>query len=236
MFANGHHIFATLASAPLESRAAACLPSLLSTCMANWLRSATSAASTSSSPPIAAAVALVAIHTVVHISVDVLVVEIVRVITPMAAGALENRVVIRIRVAGCTNSIRVAMVDRKLRVLRVIERGVQPVGGAMAVLARGREELGLCGMSRIRRVVVVGLVAADARRWQRSVVAVDVAVDARPRWNGMRSGQRERRFVVIEGRVRPLDRVMAELARRREARVRHWAVRIVEIGLMARYA
>lgn len=36
MFANGHHIFATLASAPLESRAAACLLTIPSTCMANW--------------------------------------------------------------------------------------------------------------------------------------------------------------------------------------------------------
>src|SRR5271157_4374756 len=101
----------------------------------------------------------------------------------MAIGALENRVVIRIRVACRTHSIRVAMVDRERRVLSVIERRVQPVGGAMTVLARRREELRLRGMPRIRRVVVVGLVAADAGSRQRGVVVVDMAVDARPWWN-----------------------------------------------------
>ena len=125
------------------------------------------------------------------------------------------------------------MADGERRVLRVIERRVQPVRGAMTVLARRREELRLRCMPRIRRVVVVGLVAADAGSRQRGVVVVDVAVCARPRRNRVRSGQRERRVVVIEGRIRPVNRVMAELAGRREARVRYGALRIVEIGLVA---
>ena len=128
------------------------------------------------------------------------------------------------------------MSNRERRVLRVIERRVQPVGGAMTVLARRREELRLRFMSWIRRVVVVGLVAANARRWQRGVVVVDVAIRARTRRNRMRARQRERCVVVIEGRVRPVNCVMAELAGRREASVRHRTVRIVEIGLVARNA
>ena len=134
------------------------------------------------SPTLTVAVAPVAVHAVVHIPVDALVVP-VRLRFRMAIGALENRVVIRIRVARRTHSIRVAMVDRERRVLRVIERRVQPVRGAMTVLARRREELRLRCMPRIRRVVVVGLVAADAGSRQRGVVVVDVAVHAGARRN-----------------------------------------------------
>jgi len=135
-----------------------------------------------SSPTMTVAMALVAVHAVVHISVDALVV-LVRLRFRMAIGALENRVVIRIRMARCAHPIRVAMVDRERRVLRVIKRRIQPVRGVMTVLASRREELRLRCMPRIRRVVVVGLVAADARRRQRGVVVVDMAVDARPWWN-----------------------------------------------------
>jgi len=126
------------------------------------------------------AMALVAVHTVVDISVDALVV-LVRLGFRVAIGALENRVVIRIGMARCAHPIRVAMRDRERRVLRVIERRVQPVRGVMTVLASRREELRLRCMPRIRRVVVVGLVAADAYRRQRGVVVVDMAVDARAR-------------------------------------------------------
>ena len=128
------------------------------------------------------AMALVAVHTVVDISIDALVV-LVRLRFRVAIGALENRVVIRIRMARCAHPIRVAMRDRERRVLRVIERRVQPVRGAMTVLACRRKELRLRCMPRIRRVVVVGLVAADARRRQRGVIAVDMTVRARPRRN-----------------------------------------------------
>jgi len=135
-----------------------------------------------------------------------------------------------------THSIRAAVVDRELRVLRVIERRIQPVGGAVAVLARRREELRLRGMPRIRRVVVVGLVARDAQRAVQVVVIVDMAIGAGPRRDRMRAGQRESGLRVIKFTVRPLDGVVAQLAGGRETGVRHRTVRVVVIGLVARNA
>ena len=134
------------------------------------------------------------------------------------------------------HAVGVAMVNRELRVLRVVERRVQPVASAVAVLARRREELRLRRMSRIGRAVVIRLVTANARRWKRLVVIVDVAVGASPRRYHVRSGQWERRVVVIECCVRPVDRVVAELTGGREAGMGHRAVRVLEIRLMARNA
>jgi len=117
--------------------------------------------------------------------------------------------------------------------LRMIKLAIRPLDGIVAVPAGGRE----AGVRhRTLGIVVVGLVAADAGRWQRGVVVVDMAIGAGPRGYGVGSGQRERCVVVIEGRIRPLHRVMAKLASGREARVRHGTVRIVEIGLVARNA
>lgn len=73
-------------------------------------------------------------------------------------------------------------------------------------------------MARIRRVVVIGLVAADACDRQRRVVSVDVAIRALARWHGVRTGQRECRVGVIEGRVGPDRSVVAQLARGGESR------------------
>jgi hypothetical protein len=53
-------------------------------------------------------------------------------------------------------------------------------------------------MAGIGGVVVIGLMAADASRGQRGVVAVDVAVSARPRRCLVRACQGECRVVVIE--------------------------------------
>ena len=106
----------------------------------------------------------------------------------------------------------------------------------MARLAGGREKLRLGRVSRIRRVVVIRLVAANAGRRQRLVIVVNVAVQADSRRHGVRSGQRELRLIVIERGVGPRDRVMAKLARCREARMRHRARRVVEIVLVARNA
>ncbi len=178
---------------------------------------------------------LIAVHAVVDIPLNAVVVPVCLRLR-MAICTLEHRVIIGIRMAGSAYTVRSAMVDRERRVLRVIKCRVQPIRGAMAVLARRREKLRLRFMSRVRRVVVVGLVAADAGRRQICVVVVDVAVRADARWNRVRSGQWERRFVVIEGRIRPLNRVMTELASGREARVRDGTLRVVEIGLVAGYA
>ena len=187
------------------------------------------------SPTATAAVALVAVHAVVHISLNVLVIRICLRFR-VAVSALENRVVVRIRMTRRAHSIGVAMVDRELRVLRVIERRIEPVRGAVTVLARHREELRLRRVSRIGRAVVIRLVTSDTRRWQRLIVVVDVAIGASSRRHGVRTGQRERRVVVVERCIRPVDRVMAEFAGGREARVRHRSRRAVEIVLMARNA
>lgn len=128
----------------------------------------------------AARVALVTVNAVVHIPVYIRVVEVARVVAAMAGRALEYRVVVRIRMARGANAVGVAMVNRELGVLGVIERRTSPCGGGMAGRAGGREELRLRSVTGIRRVVVIGLVAADTGRRQRSVVAVDVAVGASP--------------------------------------------------------
>ena len=101
------------------------------------------------------------------------------------------------------------MVDRELRVLRVVERSASPCRRVVTVLARLREELRLRRMAGIRRVLVVGLVATVARRRQRGVITVHMAIGTLPWRHSVLSGQRESRVVVIEGRVRPDDRVMA---------------------------
>ena len=73
-------------------------------------------------------------------------------------------------------------------------------------------------MTRIGGVVVIRLVAADARRGQRGVVVVDVAIRAHARRHGMRSSQRECRVVMVECRIRPDHRVVTEFTGRRETR------------------
>ena len=141
--------------------------------------------------------ALVAVNAVVHIPLHALVIR-VRLGLRVAVRALEDRVVIRIRVTRGAHVIRVPVTGRELRVLRVIEGRVQPVRGAVAILTSRREELRLGLMSGIGGVVVVRLVAANARRRERRVVAVDVAVRTLPWRNGMRAGQRECRVVMVE--------------------------------------
>jgi len=63
------------------------------------------------------------------------------------------------------NVVGSAVAGGELRVLCVIEACVQPVRGAVARLASRREELRLRGVSRVSRVVVVGLMAANTGRW-----------------------------------------------------------------------
>ena len=181
--------------------------------------------------------ALVAVDAVVDVARHLIVLEIVGVIAAMAAGALEDRVVVRVRVARRTHAARIAVVRGELCVLRVIEGSASPRGGVVAGLARCGEELRLCRVARIRRVVVVGLVAPDARRRQRGVVVVHVAIGAHARRHRMRTGQGEGSVVVVEGRVGPDGRVVADLARRGEARsCMRWVRGVGVILLVARIA
>ena len=134
---------------------------------------------------------LVTVNAVVDVTGHVIVLEIVGVVPTVTTGALVNRVVIRVCMAGGAHVVRVAMARRKLRVLRVVEGGAGPGRGVVAVLACGWEELLLRRVSRVRRVVVVGLVATDARRGGDVVVVVDMTIRALPRRHRMRAGQRE---------------------------------------------
>ena len=87
----------------------------------------------------------------------------------------------------------------------------------MAVLTCSREELRLRRMAGIGCVGVVGLMATDARGWQRGVVVVDMAVRAHTRRHQVRTSKRERSVVVIERGVCPDDGVVAEFTGSRES-------------------
>ena len=94
-----------------------------------------------------------------------------------------------------------------------------------------------CGESLMRywsycRVVVV-LMATHAGGRGDVVVVIHVAIRTLPRWNRMRTAQRESGGRVIELRVSPLHGVMALLARSREPGMRHRAYRVVEVVLVA---
>lgn len=126
---------------------------------------------------------LITVDAVVDISADVRVTEIRWIIPAVAAGALEYRVIVGVGVAGRAHTVSVPVRRGERRVLRVVERGASPGRRVVAGLARGREELGLCRVSRIRRVVVVGLMASHAGGRQSCEVAVHVAVRALTRWH-----------------------------------------------------
>lgn len=155
--------------------------------------------------------ALIAVDAVVYVSLDALVIT-VSLGLGVAIGALEDRVVVRIRVAGGAHSVGIAVIDRERCVLGMIEGCVEPVRGVVARLAGRGEELRLGGVPRIGGVVVVSLVAANAGGRKRCVVVVDVAVCALPRGNGMRTRQGKRSVVVIESGIGPHRGVVAQIA------------------------
>lgn len=175
---------------------------------------------------------LVTIRAVVNVPTDIGVLEIGCVVVAMATSALEHRVVIRVRMAGCANSIRVAVIGREIR---VIEGRPRPGGGGVAGVTSGWESGRL--MVRIGGVVVIGLVTAHARRWQSRVVVIDVAHHAGHGRCRVEPRQRERGVVVIKGRARPVRGAMAGIARGREScRCVWWRIRTVVVGLVARDA
>ena len=116
----------------------------------------------------------------------------------------------------------------------VIKLGIGPQHGVVALLAG-------CWEASMRHwrscVVVIGLMATDARRAGDAIVIVDVTIAALARRDGMRAGQRESGLRVIEGRRLPCRRVVARLAglfksARNVVRVRA----VLKILQMTRYA
>ena len=142
---------------------------------------------------------LVAVDAVVDISRYVVVVEVVGVVAAMAAGALENRVVVGVDMASRTHTTSVAMTRWELRVLRVIEVRSGPRRCVVATLACRGKELRLRSVAGVRGVVVIGLVAADTCCRKGRVVVVHMAVCADARRHNMRASEGEGRVVVIEG-------------------------------------
>src|ERR1700756_136350 len=114
-------------------------------------------------------VALVAVGAVVDIPTHIGMLEIRSIIVAVATGALEHRVVARVGVAGCANTVRVAVIRWEVR---VVEGGSGPTGRGVARIASGREASRL--VIGIRGPGVIRLVAAVAGRGQRRVVVVHV--------------------------------------------------------------
>src|ERR1035438_2125380 len=90
-------------------------------------------------------------------------------------------------------------------------------------------------IDRRLRVVVVVLLATPATGICNVVVAVDVAIRALPRRNGVHTSQRPAGCSVIEGAVHPVDSVMALLAGCGEVcpDVINRSLRVVVVILMA---
>lgn len=70
--------------------------------------------------------ALIAVDAVVDVAGNALVAEVIGIVSPVAGRALENRIVVRVGMAGGANAVRIAMVDRELRVLRVVKVCIRP--------------------------------------------------------------------------------------------------------------
>ena len=76
-------------------------------------------------------------------------------------------------------------------------------------------------MAWVRRALVILQVTSHARGAAQRVVVVEVAIGALPRRHGVQTGQREPGGGVVKFAVGPLHRVMALLARGREAGMGH---------------
>ena len=116
---------------------------------------------------------LVAVDAVVDIAANALVV-LVGLRLRMAVRALENGVIVWIRVAGRAHSICSAVVDGEVGVIPVCrDPRCRVVAGGAGRWESCRRVVWIC------RAIVIGLVARVAVRWQRRVIVVDVATGAR---------------------------------------------------------
>ena len=160
---------------------------------------------------ITALVTLVTIHAVVDIPADVRVIEIGSVIPPVTPGALEDRVVTRVGVAGRAHAVRVAVIRVEPG---VIERRPRPGRGRVAGVASRRETSG--SVIRICGPVVISRVAAVTSGGQGGVVVIDVAHRARDSGSRVITSERERRVVVIKRCPGPVRCAMAHITSCRE--------------------
>jgi hypothetical protein len=111
----------------------------------------------------------------------------------------------------------------------MIELGIGPLDRVMTLLAGGRETT---MWYRAFGVLIISLVAGIASRIRDVVVIVHMAVGANSRRRSVRARERPAGLRVIELAVRPLDRVMALFARRRETGMRYRTLRVLIVGLM----
>ncbi len=118
----------------------------------------------------------------------------------------------------------------------VVEGPIQPGRCAMALVA-GLREVRL-HVVRVSCVLIVLQVTVHARATRDVVIAElrVVAIGALPRRHRVEAGQRKSGRGVVELAICPLHGIVAVLAGRREASVCHRSGRVVEIGLVARYA
>ena len=117
--------------------------------------------------------ARVAVDAVVHISINVRMVKIGRIVSAMTTRTGEHGVVRRICVACRANRVGIAMVWREECVIRKGKICRQPRGGCMARCTRSGPSR--CNVVGIRRTCESGLVAGVAIRWGAHKHIVDVA-------------------------------------------------------------
>ena len=130
---------------------------------------------------------LITVDAVVDVPRHVLVMEVGGVVAAVASSALEDGVIVGVRVARGANAICVAVSSRELRVLRVIESCTRPRRRVVTTLAGRGEKLRLSRVAGIGRVVVVGLMATDTGSGKRGVVVVDMAIRADARRHQVRT-------------------------------------------------
>ena len=98
----------------------------------------------------------------------------------------------------------------------VIERGIKPGAGAVALLAGLREVR--CDVVGIGCSLEVLEVTGDASRARQVVIVVDVAIGAGARRYGVQAGEGKTSACMVERRVHPVRGVVTLLAGLREVR------------------
>lgn len=112
----------------------------------------------------------------------------------VAAGALKNRIVGRVGVAGGANTVGITMIQREKYVVTGGQGGGDPRGRCMACGAGRRPPR--CHMIGIRGPIEIRLVAGVTSRRRAGKDITDVAADAIHR--DVRAGQWKGRVVVIK--------------------------------------